>query len=102
MNQKRSPFRKRNTPAQPEEPRPKPATELTDSELEEALRKARREILDAQHEELRLREKARREILDAQHEELRLREKARLVPGDAGTKPRNLSGIFSKNKRRFK
>jgi len=84
MNQKRSPFRKRNTPAQPEEPRPKPATELTDSELEEALRKARREILDAQHEELRL------------------REKARLVPGDAGTKPRNLSGIFSKNKRRFK
>jgi hypothetical protein len=85
---KKNPFRKRNTPAQPEEPRPKPATELTDSELEEALRKARREILALQHEELRI------------------REKTRMFPGDApegSGKPRSLGEIFSKSKRgRFK
>jgi len=83
---KKNPFRKRNTPAQPEEPRPKPATELTDSELEEGIRQARREILALQHEELRL------------------REKARLVPGDAPgpAQAQSLGEIFNKNKRRFK
>jgi len=63
----------------------KTTAEMTDGELEAALTAARRELLDAQHEELRI------------------REKARLVPGDAGrTKPRNLGGIFNKSKRRFK
>ncbi len=85
---KKNPFRNRATSPQPEAaPQPKPAAEMTDEELEEGIRKARREILDAQHEELRI------------------REKARLVPGDApeGTKPRNLGEIFKKNKRgRFK
>jgi hypothetical protein len=88
MNKKRNPFRLRATSPQPEEPRPKLAEEMTDSELEEGIRKARREILDAQHDELRI------------------REKARMVPGDAPgsgrAKPRNLGEIFSKNKRRFK
>jgi len=76
---KKNPFRKRNTPAQPEEPRPKPATELTDSELEESLRQARRELLDVRHEELRE------------------RERARVAPEDGGrTQRRPLSEIFKK------
>jgi hypothetical protein len=62
---------------------------MSDAELDESL------------------QKARRELLDARHEELRIREKARLVPGDAsggsvGTKPRNFGEIFGKNNRRFK
>jgi len=83
---KKNPFRKRNTPAQPEEPRPKPATELTDSELEESLRQARRELLDVRHEELRE------------------RERARVAPEDGGRTQRrkNLGEVFGKNKRRFK
>jgi hypothetical protein len=82
---KKNPFRKRNTPAQPEEPRPKPATELTDSELEEGIRQARREILALQHEELRL------------------REKARVAPEDGAPSVRRpLSEIFNKSNRRFK
>ena len=88
MKKRTSPFRKRATSPQPEEkPQPKPVSSMTDSEIEEGIRKARREILDAQHEELRI------------------REKARLVPGDGPegrATPRNLGEIFSKNKRRFK
>jgi len=84
----KNPFSKRNTPAQPEEV-PRPASEMSDEEIEAGIRKARREILALQHEELRI------------------REKARLVPGDAsggsvGTKPRNFGEIFGKNNRRFK
>jgi hypothetical protein len=84
MNQKSNPFRKRAARPQPEEiPQPKPA-EMSDQEIEEGIREARRAILDAQHEELRI------------------RERARLMPGDAPAKPRNLSEIFRKNNRRFK
>jgi hypothetical protein len=61
---------------------------MTDAELEESL------------------QKARRDLLEAQHEELRIREKARLVPGDApGSSPSKrspLPEVFSKSKRRFK
>jgi hypothetical protein len=58
---------------------------MSDAELEEGLRKARREILDLQHEELRI------------------REKARVAPEDAGrTERRNLGEIFNSNRRRFK
>jgi hypothetical protein len=88
MKKSTNPFHKRNTPAPPEEI-PQPASAMTDEEIEEGIRKTRREILGLQHEELRL------------------REKARLVPGDApegsvGTKPRNFGEIFGKNNRRFK
>ena len=76
---KKNPFRKRNTPAQPEEVQPKLPSELTDAELEESLRQARRELLDIRHEELRE------------------REKARVAPEDGGrTQRRNLSEIFKK------
>ncbi len=60
---------------------------MTDQEIEEGLRQARREILALQHEELRI------------------REKARLMPGDApGSSPPKrspLPGVF-RSKRRFK
>jgi hypothetical protein len=86
MKKKSSPFRKRNTPAPREEPQP--ASALTDEEIEEGIRQARREILALQHEELRI------------------RERARLAPGDAsGSSPSKrspLSEVFSKNNRRFK
>ncbi len=89
MKKKSNPFRLRATSPQPEEvPEPRPVSEMTDSELEDGIRQARVEILDAQHAELRI------------------REKARLVPGDAPgssrATPRSLGEIFSKNNRRFK
>jgi hypothetical protein len=43
----------------PEEPPSKPTEEMTDAELEEASRAARRKLLDLQHQELREREIAR-------------------------------------------
>jgi len=84
---KQNPFRVRAKSLQPEEiPPAKPTSEMTDAELDESLRQARREILDAQHDELRL------------------REKARVAPeGAERTKRRPLSEIFNKsNRRRFK
>ena len=86
MNKKRNPFRKRNTPVPPLVA-PRPASELSDAEIEEAIRQTRREILDAQHEELREREKARL-TGDA--------------PGSSPSKRSPLSEVFSKSKRRFK
>ena len=45
MNKRTNPFRNRATSPQPEAaPQPKPAAEMTDEELEEGIRKARREI----------------------------------------------------------
>jgi len=85
MKKKSSPFRKRAASPPPEAaPQQKPASEMSDEEIEEGI------------------QKARREILALQHEELRIREKARLVPGDAPAKPRNLGKVFSKSNRRFK
>ncbi len=82
---KKNPFRPRAKSPRPEEIPPKPASEMTDAELEESLQKARRDLLDLRHEELREREKARH------------------APEDAGrTKPRNLNSIFNSNRRRFK
>jgi hypothetical protein len=47
--------------------------------------------------------KARRDLLDARHEELREREKARVAPEGSGrTERRNLGEIFNSNRRRFK
>jgi hypothetical protein len=60
---------------------------MTDAELEEGLRQARREILALQHEELRIREKARLMPADA--------------PGSSPSKRSPLSEVF-KSKRRFK
>jgi hypothetical protein len=82
---KRNPFRLRaKSPELEEIPQPKPA-EMSDAELEDGIRKARREILDAQHAELRI------------------REKARLAPEDGGrTERRNLGSIFNRSNRRFK
>jgi len=86
MKKRTNPFHKRNTPAPPEEPQP--ASAMTDEELDESL------------------QKARKDLLDIRHEELRIRERARLAPGDAsGSSPsrrRPLSEVFSKSKRRFK
>ena len=60
MKKRNNPFRLRTRTPQPEEiPQPKPTSEMTDAELEESLQKARRELLDVRHEELREREKAR-------------------------------------------
>jgi hypothetical protein len=57
---------------------------MTDLELEESLRQARKELLDVRHEELRE------------------RERARVAPEDGAPSGRpNLGSIF-KNKRRFK
>ena len=82
----KNPFRKRAASPQPEEVQPKPASEMSDQELEEGIRNARRELLQAQHDALRE------------------RERARVAPEDAGrTKPRkNLATIFNSNRRRFK
>jgi len=79
MKKRTNPFRLRRSP-QPEAPPPKPASEMSDEEIEEGIRKARREILALQHEELRSREKAR-------------------LTGDApegSGKPRPLGNIFKK------
>jgi len=88
MKKRTNPFRKRAPSPQPQEaPQPKLSSEMSDQELDESLRKARRELLDIRHEELREREKARHAPGDA--------------PGSSQTKPR-LSEVFSKNNRRFK
>jgi len=83
---KQNPFRLRAKSPQPEEAQLPPTSEMTDAELEDGL------------------QKARRELLDARHEELRIREKARVAPEDAGrTQRRNLGSIFkNSNRRRFK
>jgi hypothetical protein len=79
MNRKRNPFRKRVTSPQPEEVQPKPTSELTDAELDESLRNARRELLEAQRDALRE------------------RERARVAPEDGGrTVHRPLSEVFKK------
>jgi hypothetical protein len=53
-------IRKRQAAAKDPEPtEAKPTEQMTDDELEEALGKARRDLLDAQHAELREREIAR-------------------------------------------
>ncbi len=81
MKKRTNPFRLRAKSPEPEEiPQPKPASSMTDEEIDEGLRQARREILALQHEELRIREKAR-------------------LTGDApegSGKPRNLGNIFKK------
>jgi hypothetical protein len=79
-NKNKNPFRLRTgRPEAQEMPPPKPASAMTDAELDDGLRQARREILDLQHEELRI------------------REKARVAPKDAGLPERRpLSGIFKK------
>jgi hypothetical protein len=56
---KKNPFRRATSPQPEEIPQAKPASEMSDLELEESLQKARRELLDVRHEELREREKAR-------------------------------------------
>jgi hypothetical protein len=80
---KQNPFRLRAKSPEPAEiPQPKPA-EMSDEELEDGIRKARKEILDAQHAELREREKAR-------------------VAPEERTERRPLSSIFkNSNRRRF-
>ena len=86
-NKNKNPFRLRTGRPEAEEiPQPKPVSSMTDQEIEEGIRQARREILHAQHDELRL------------------REKARVAPeGAERTKRRPLSEIFNKsNRRRFK
>ncbi len=84
MKKRTNPFRPRASSPQPEEAQ-QATSDMTDAELEEGIRQARREILDAQHEELRI------------------REKARVAPEDAGRmKPPPLGTIFNKSNRRFK
>jgi hypothetical protein len=77
---KQNPFRLRAKSPQPEEiPPAKTTSEMTDAELEESLRQARRDLLEAQHDALREREKARH------------------APEDAGrAAPRNLGNLFKK------
>ncbi len=56
---KQNPFRFRAKSPQPEETqRPKNTSEMTDAELDESLREARRDLLDVRHEELRERVEA--------------------------------------------
>ncbi len=85
--QNKNPFRNPARPRQEEVPQPPSTSELTDQEIEEGIRKTRREILALQHEELRLREKARLVTGDA--------------PGSSPSKRSPLSEVF-KSKRRFK
>ncbi len=85
MKKGTNPFRLRAKSLQPEEEKQKPAEEMTDAELEEGLRNARRELLEAQHAALRE------------------RERARVAPEDGGRTQRPpLSEIFNKSNRRFK
>jgi len=78
-NKNKNPFRPRAASPKPEEVQPRPVEEMTDAELDESLRQARRELLDVRHEELRE------------------RERARVAPEDGGrTQRRNLSEIFKK------
>jgi hypothetical protein len=75
---KQNPFRKPARPQQAEIP-PKSASDMTDAELDESLRQARRELLEAQHDALRE------------------RERARVAPEDGGRRfARPLSEIFKK------
>jgi hypothetical protein len=84
MNKNKSPFRPRAKSPQPEEiTLAKATSDMTDAELEEGLRQARRELLEAQHDALRLREKSR-------------------VAPEERTKSRPLGEIFNSNRRRFK
>ena len=84
-NKNKNPFRNPARPEQAEIPLAKPTSEMSDLELEEGIRKARRELLEAQHDALRE------------------RERARVAPEDGGrNKRRPLSEIFkSSNRRRF-
>ena len=59
MKKGTNPFRPRAKSPQPEEIPPKSASDMTDAELDESLRQARRELLEAQHAALRERERAR-------------------------------------------
>ena len=81
-NKNKNPFRKPARPQQAEIP-PKSASDMTDAELEESLRQARKDLLDIRHEELREREKAR-------------------VAPEERTKSRSLGNILNSNRRRFK
>ena len=80
-----NPFRRAPRPQPEEVPQTNPTSELTDAELDESLREARRDLLDARHDALRE------------------RERARVAPEDGGrNKRRPLSEIFkSSNRRRF-
>jgi len=85
MKQNKNPFRKPARPQQEEVQQPKSTSDMTDAELEESLRQARRDLLEAQRDALRE------------------REKARVAPEDGGrTSRRNLGTIFNKSNRRFK
>jgi len=86
MNKRNNPFRLRTrTPQQAEIPLATPTSDMTDAELDESLRQARRDLLEAQQDALRE------------------REKARVAPEDGGrTQRRNLGDIFNSNRRRFK
>ncbi len=82
MKKRTNPFRALASSPQPvieEAQEPKPTSDLTDAELEESLRQARKDLLDVRHEELRI------------------REKARVTPEDGGQNQRlSLSSIFKK------
>jgi len=83
---KQNPFRLRTKSPEPEEiPPAKSTSDMTDAELDESLRRARRDLLEAQHDALRE------------------RERARVAPEDGGrNKRRPLSEIFkNSNRRRF-
>ena len=54
-----NPFRRAPRPQPEEVPQTKPTSELTDAELDESLRQARKDLLEAQHDALRERERAR-------------------------------------------
>jgi hypothetical protein len=84
MKKRTNPFRNPARPQQ-EELAPKSASDMTDAELDESLRQARRDLLEAQHDALRE------------------RERARVAPEDGGrTMHRPLSEIFkNSNRRRF-
>ncbi len=86
MKKKQNPFfRPRAKSPEPEEiSQPKPA-EMSDQELEEGIRNARRELLQAQHDALRE------------------RERARVAPSSGAPSGRpNLGSIFkNSNRRRF-
>ena len=80
-----NPFRRAPRPQPEEVPQTKPTSELTDAELDESLRQARKDLLEAQHDALREREKARH-----------------APEGSERMKPPPLGTIFNKSNRRFK
>jgi hypothetical protein len=60
MNKNKNPFlRPRAASPQPEEVQPKPTSEMSDAEIEEGIRNARKDLLEAQRDALRERERAR-------------------------------------------